>query len=201
MSPTNATPAARAISDTLAAMPGSSTRAVARALGVDESTADYHLRRLRRRGDVVAQAHGRELAWFLSGSGLCPVLKRAVPAMRREEVLATARALDETPASARIVAERAGVPVGAVRWAAGVLEEAGLLERSRSGRLALRRGADVCIRRAAEGARCELWGRCEVSRALEAQVGPGRNEAAAEASWRTLTLASRGPSSPAGPRA
>lgn len=170
-----ATTAAPAISALLAATPGASTRAVARGLGVDESTADYHLRRMRKRGHVVSQPHGRELAWFLAGSGLCPVLKRAVPAVRRAEVLATALALRETPDTAGRVAERAGVPVGAVRWAAGALEEAGVLVRSELGRLALRPGADVCIRRAAEGARCELWGRCEVSRALEAER-PGQGD-------------------------
>lgn len=162
----SASPVSRVITVTLTATPGCSTRTVAKALGLDESTADYHLRRMRKRGEVVAEPHGRELAWFLNGSGLCPVLKQAVPAVRRPETLATALALRETPATAREVSERAGVPLGSVRWAAGVLEEAGVLVKSPSGRLALRPGADVCIRRAAEGARCELWGRCEVSRAL-----------------------------------
>lgn len=163
---TEAPRAATAIPALLAAAPGLSTRAVARGVGVDESTADYHLRRMRKRGHVVAEPRGRELAWFLSGNGLCPVLKRAVPAVRRPEVLSVALALSETPASARAVSERSRVPVGAVRWAAGVLEETGMVARTESGRLFLRPGADVCVRRAAAGARCELWGRCEVSRAL-----------------------------------
>lgn len=150
----------------LARAPGLSTRGVARALEVDESTADYHLRRLRKRGRVVAQPLGRELCWYASDNGLCPVLKRAVPPMRRDEVARVARALDEVPATAAALAERAGVGVGAARWAAGILVCAGVARKTASGRVALRDGAATCVVAALSGERCGLWGKCSVSRAL-----------------------------------
>lgn len=156
--------------------PGMSTRALARAAGVDESTADYHLRRLRRAGRALAQPWGRELCWFPAGAGFCPVLRRAIPALRREEVARVALALDEAPATAGQLADRAGVPVGAARWATVVLEDAGIAERNATGRVQLRAGAQVCIGRATGGQRCDEWGRCPVSRAcaarFEAQAAP-----------------------------
>lgn len=47
--------------------PGMSTRDVAEAIAVDEATADYHLRRLRKAGVVIRRRYGRTLAHYLSG--------------------------------------------------------------------------------------------------------------------------------------
>lgn len=144
--------------------PGASTRMVADALALDDSTADYHLRRLHKAGMVRMQRQGRELCWFNAGSGLCPVLLRMVPALRREGTARVALALHDAPQPATLIAARAGVPVGQARWALRILEEAGILRRSMHGRASLAEGADVCVRNALEAKRCDKWGECPVSR-------------------------------------
>ncbi|HWH07791.1 MAG TPA: winged helix-turn-helix transcriptional regulator [Candidatus Thermoplasmatota archaeon] len=144
--------------------PGASTRKVAHALAVDDSTAAYHLRRLRREGKVVEQRQGRERCWYNAGRGMCPVLRQAVPALRREETARVAQALGETPQPATWIARAAGVPLGQVRWALLVLEKAGLVARSSLGRVQLADGADVCVRNALQAKGCEAWGECPVSR-------------------------------------
>ena len=146
-------------------LPGASTRQLAGLVGISEWTADYHLRRLLRTGAVTTELAGRTRSWFVSGCGLCPVLRRAVPPMRRPEARALAMAADEWPAALPLLAKRAGVPIGAARWVSNVLTDAFIFERNRFGRVTLRRGAATCVAAAAEGRRCDLWGKCAVSRA------------------------------------
>lgn len=144
--------------------PGASTSKVALALRLDDSTVAYHLRRLRREGKVLEQRQGREVCWFNAGRGMCPVLRRMVPALRREETARVALALDDSPQPAPWVAKRAGVPLGQVRWALVVLENAGLVARTAHGRVLLAEGADVCVRKALDAKGCDAWGECAVSR-------------------------------------
>lgn len=146
------------------AMPGASTREVSRAAGVSEWTADYHLRRMLRAGEVTTENVGRTRRWYLASCGLCPVLKRAIPALRRPEAQAVALAAEDYPETLPRLARRAGLPIGTTRWITSVLEDAFLLERSRYGRLSLRHGAQTCLGAATHGRRCDLWGRCPVSR-------------------------------------
>ena len=147
--------------------PGASTHKVARALAMDDSTADYHLRRLHREGRVQVQRQGREACWFNAHMGLCPVLRRVIPAVRRAETMRVALALEESPRPATWIAERAGVPVGQVRWALGVLEKSGLVTRTSQGRVQLSDGASVCVGKAMRATRCDAWGECAVSRRVE----------------------------------
>lgn len=156
------------IMDLLRTQHGLSTRAVAKGVGVTESTADYHLRRLRREQRVLAEEAGREVRWFATPCGLCPVLRQAIPAMRRAPVASVALALSEWPLTSRAVAERAGVPLGQTRQALPLLERIGIVERSRTGRVALRDGAALCVPKAIAGERCALWGACPMSRSLTA---------------------------------
>lgn len=144
--------------------PGTSTRTVARAVGVDDSTADYHLRRMQKEG--LLQCHGRPRQvtwWHRDGGPWCPVLTAAIPAFRRDGVLAVARALDDFPVTTGELVERSGLPMGQVRWNVEVLGGLGLLEKSRTGRAALAEGATTCVEMAARGERCGQWGRCPVS--------------------------------------
>lgn len=150
-------------------VPGAHTRQAASIVGVPESSADYHLRALVKEGRLTSEFNGRTRHWYARGCGLCPVLRRAVPALRRKEARAFAFALEETPAPAVAVATRAGVSVGSARWAATVLQGAGLLASTRNGRLALRTGARTCLEKAETGQRCQEWGRCPVSRAILAE--------------------------------
>lgn len=157
------TEASQRVLDVVRGRPGLSVRLVARASGVDESTANYHLRRLEKALCVAPQPVGRDLCWFASDCGLCPVLRRAVPLLRRHEARALALALDETGLSASALVARTGVPVGTVRWLVPALVGAGLAERTSSGRARLRDGASTCVAKAMHGERCGAWGRCDVS--------------------------------------
>lgn len=164
----------------LAATPGASTRMVAQALMLDESTVDYHLRRMRRDGEALRERQGREVCWFVPKSGLCPVLRRAVPAFRRAETARLALALDETPRTCLDLSARAGLTYGQARWSAAVLEQAGLARRTRQGRFLLAEGARLCVDKAARTERCDLWGSCPASRArpndpaIEVRAAPKR---------------------------
>lgn len=154
------------IPDVLDANPGASTRMVAAALSLDDSTVDYHLRRLRREGKVLLQRQGRETCWFNAGKGVCPVLRRMVPAVRSPGIARVVLALDDAWQPATGLAERAGVSVGQARWAISVLAASGLLERSLHGRVRLADGADVCVKLALAEKRCDAWGECPVSQRL-----------------------------------
>lgn len=159
------------ILEAVARSPGTSTRAAARSIGVTEWTADYHLRALAKEGIVTREIIGRERCWYKSSCGFCPVIRRAMPVVRRPEALALSLAAEEaTHLPLTVLSRRAGVPVGTARWAGEQLVDAFILERGRMGRLALRDGAGLCISRAASGERCELWGKCAVSRAWKEQT-------------------------------
>lgn len=151
-----------------AARPGACTRELAVAAGTSESNASYHLQRLADEGALLREGVGRAACWYSVGCGFCPILRRAVPILGREAVGAVARAITESPETAPSIAARAGVDVGAARWAIGVLEGAFLVERSPRGRVWLREGAAHCVGMASEGRRCDLWGRCPVSLAFQA---------------------------------
>lgn len=154
-----------ALSLAIRATPGASTRELARTTGISEWTADYHLRRMLREGALVAETVGRTRCWYAKGCGLCPVLRRAMPMLRRPEALAVALASPDDPEPLPRLASRAGVSVGTARWVTTVLADAFLLERNRFGRVALRPGAGTCLSAASAGRRCDLWGKCAVSRA------------------------------------
>jgi hypothetical protein len=143
---------------------------------VDDSTADYHLHRLRKEGRLALDLNGRETAWWAARCGFCPVLRRAVPAFRREGVSATARALDEWPATALVVSGRAGLPATLVRAHLEALAQAGIAVRTSRGRAARAEGAQHCIAMAETGTRCDRWGACPVSQRLARAGGTAASE-------------------------
>lgn len=168
------------LADAVRKMPGASTREISRATGISEWTADYHLRRMLREGALSTENVGRTRRWYAKGCGLCPVLRRAVPALRRPEAQAVALAASDYPENLPRLASRAGVPLGSTRWVTNVLVDAFLLERNRYGRLALRRGAETCLGPAASGRTCDLWGKCPISRAWRADASPPLPDVAVE---------------------
>lgn len=159
---------------TLRDAPGASTTIIARAVDADASTVDYHLRMLTREGFAARERVGREAVWFARSCRFCPLLRRAVPVFRRAGVADVARALGPVGKSAVALSEETGVPVGSVRWIAATLQDLGVGERTRSGRTAVRAGAETCIAKAASASACDLWGMCGVSRALGARPAPSR---------------------------
>jgi predicted transcriptional regulator len=155
----------KAVLGLVAARPGASTRELATSLRLAESTVDYHLRKLKRDGALVCDPNGRSIAWFLAGHGLCPVLRRAVPMMRRSDARAVADALiPDLPTTSAALARSTGLPWGSARWTLQLLEDAGLVERLRTGRAVLAPGAETCRGKATRAERCGLWGACEVSK-------------------------------------
>lgn len=162
--------------------PGISTAAAARALELDAATADHHLRKLRRGARVASAAVGREVCWYATRCGFCPVLQRAIPTLRRPGLAAVARELREFAQTSPTLAEHSGVEVGQVRWAATALVGCGLAERSAAGFLRLAPGAHTCVQKALAGERCSEWGGCAPSKtwaaAWDARAAPaGRRSA------------------------
>lgn len=145
--------------------PGANTRQLARRIGMSETNVDYHLRKMERDAVLLSQLVGRDRCWYAAHCGLCPVLRRLIPILQRPGIRDVARALTDTPRTARAIADAAGVTIGSARWAGRELGSALIAERSQSGRLRLRGGAAVCLAAAESGARCDRWGRCPVSAA------------------------------------
>ena len=127
----------------------------------------YHLHRLSREEKISSSQAGREVVWFASGCGLCPVLRRAVPAMRRAGVAPLALALTDEPIPLPIIAQDAGLSVGEARWGIQVLKEVGIAQTAWNGKPSLAAGADECVARSLAHEPCPLWGSCAPSRALE----------------------------------
>jgi predicted transcriptional regulator len=153
-----------AIQEYLREHPGASTQMVARRASIDPSTADYHLRKLRKEGAVSTETVGRERTWYLTSAGLCPVLRAVLPAFRRADVARVAQALSDYPATTTRLARDSAVPIGQVRWASDVLLEAGIAEKTQMGRICLVPGGATCVERAKQGTPCALWGSCAPSR-------------------------------------
>lgn len=151
--------------------PGASTRMVARALGMDDSTADYHLRRMRKEARVGMERSGREVTWWPVGGSFCPVLRVLIPLLRREGAEETALALDDWPSTAIHLSLRSGAPIHRIRAGTGYLLRAGVAARSRRGRVVLAPGAQRCITMGRAGKACDQWGTCEMSRRMLEKAG------------------------------
>jgi len=156
----------------VAGLPGVGTRTLAGMLDMPESSLDYHLRRLHRDGQLVCDARGRSVSWFIAGQGYCPVLRRALPLLRREETHHIALLLADTPQSVGSLVQETGYSLGLVRWNLSLLETAGLVERNVPGRAVLARGAETCRERAIAQERCDQWGACAISRGLTSCPSP-----------------------------
>lgn len=163
-------------------MPGISTRELADVLKTPESSLDYHLRRLRKDGQLVFEQNGRNVSWFVAGQGFCPVLRRALPLMRREEARRIVSLLGATPITSTTIMQETGYSMGLVRWNVTLLAAAGLLERGMSGRGVLAQGAEPCREKAIAQERCDQWGACLMSKRLTScpslsakATGPGRS--------------------------
>ena len=152
--------------------PGQCATGVARVVGINASTASYHLRRLAREGKVSFADFGRERVWFALGCQLCPVLRRAVPAMRRAGVAPIAVAMTEAPAALAHLAADAGLSHGEAEWAFKVMQDAGIATRSQTGKARLVAGGEECVARALAQEPCPLWGSCAPSKNLVTDLRP-----------------------------
>lgn len=111
--------------------PGSSTRALARRAGLDDSTAAYHLGRLARAGLVVEERAGNVLAHYPAGWG--DARARAYATISTEARVALAILKDLGVARAAEVARWGGLELGVARHALALCERRGLARRKRRG--------------------------------------------------------------------
>jgi DNA-binding MarR family transcriptional regulator len=108
--------------------PGASQAEAARALGVDATTARYHLLRLEKEGLAVRVEGG----WFVAGSVAREERARFLAAEGSEAVLAAVRA---TPGSSLTeLAERLALARSTVSWHVRKLASAGWVRVERAGR-------------------------------------------------------------------
>lgn len=112
--------------------PGLTTRAAAAAVGVDDSTAAYHLGKLRMEQQIVTRRFGRGT---LHASVKLPPRERLLAAASPEGRAALA-VLEEDGGTLRAVdiARRADLPLRATRWAVGRLCRLGLVRKLPGGK-------------------------------------------------------------------
>ena len=122
-----------AIVKTLQARPGLSRRALAAALGAEESSLSYHLHVLVRERVVIAELAGRSAALFVNGS--MPPSERRL-ALLHDEAKAILALLRATPGTLRCcdIAARSGLARSRARSFLESLERAGLARRSAYGK-------------------------------------------------------------------
>ena len=113
--------------------PGLSTRRVAQAVDVDESTAAYHLHRLEKEGHILAERVGRVAAHYPNGWGDATARKYAALSAEARIVLAVLKE-EAFPLRPVDAARRTGIPLGAVRHALSLAVRLGLARKPRQGR-------------------------------------------------------------------
>lgn len=108
--------------------PGQRAADVARVFDVHPSTAEYHLRRLARKGHVARVRAGRDIHHYPTGEGFCQ-RAREVHARLTEAGRGLLRlGLDRTVFPRQAIVER-GFSASAVRWAIDRFLDAGVIER------------------------------------------------------------------------
>jgi len=108
--------------------PGSSTRSLARRVGLDESTAAYHLGRLSKLGLIVEERAGNVLAHYSAGWG--DARARAYATLSTEARVALAVLKDLGRARAAEVARWSGMPLPVARHALLLAERRHLVGRA-----------------------------------------------------------------------
>ena len=118
------------IRQAVAGQPGLCIQEIARALGLDWSTVEYHLRILSRAGEVLEWRVGHRRVFFPPGSAPAEPSGLLSGAARRVlEALSLGPPASATDLARQLALARSGV----VRHL-GVLEEGGLVMRERSGK-------------------------------------------------------------------
>lgn len=116
------------VSDHVHANPGVHFNQLARDLDIATGQAQYHLRKLRRSGDVVVEdVRGRSHYYE---DEFDPWERRVLALYRREtarEIIVTL--LDDGPLSAGALTERLGIARSTVSWQVSSLCEAGIVEQ------------------------------------------------------------------------
>lgn len=112
--------------DAVRARPGATASELARAVGVDPSTATYHLRRLESRGAVQCEKHRGRLHFFVSGQASARERALAISA-RLENAGCVLSRLGAAPQPLGAVADGLGMSPAGVYWHLRRLAELGLV--------------------------------------------------------------------------
>lgn len=142
------------ILETVERRPGLRVTDLAQRVGVHPSTADYHLHKLVKKGQIARERVGRQVHHYPVGTGWCPRARR-IHACTTE----TARRALQIAVTKGVISRRAlttgGASRSAARWAIKVLEEAGALEKMAWGVYVLVDGIEACARAALHGRPCQ----------------------------------------------
>jgi predicted transcriptional regulator len=112
--------------------PGLTPADAARALGVDRTTAQYHLRRLVREGRAVTGGAARGMRYFPPGAVPREAREAFIAAQRGSALLDALRGKPGCTQSA--LARDLGVPRPSLAWHLDRLRKAGLVRAERQGR-------------------------------------------------------------------
>lgn len=118
--------------DALRAEPGLSPAEVARAVGVDPSTALYHLRRLEKEALVGVERDARGAYYFVAGA-VPPAERARIVAERKVAPVLHALRTEPGLSKARL-AERLAIARPTLAWHLARLQRAGLVRYERDGR-------------------------------------------------------------------
>lgn len=113
--------------------PGLTPAHAARLLGVDPTTALYHLRRLAKEGLAIAEGPRRGARYFAAGAHAPEERVRIVATQGAEDVL---RTIEAAPGATKTqLAERLAIARASLAWHLTRLERAGLVRYERAGRV------------------------------------------------------------------
>lgn len=122
------TPTRRELLQHVRDAPGSSTRALAKRAGLDDSSAAYHLSLLAREGLVIEERAGNVVAHFPNGWG--DARARRYATLSTEARVALAMLADLGVARAAEVSRWSGMPLEVTRHALALAERRGLARRT-----------------------------------------------------------------------
>lgn len=118
------------------ANPGAHVSAIRDQIGIGWGTTVYHLSKLRAAHMVTTVGSGNQVCYYKNGCGVSAADQRAIPLLKNAKARAIREYLMTNPGTTqRVVAEELGMSAALVSWHVARLEEAGLLDRVRDGRV------------------------------------------------------------------
>lgn len=105
-------------------------------MGIGWGTTVYHLSKLKAAHMVTTMGSGNQVCYFKNGSGVSASDQKAIPLLKNPKAKAIREFLTTNPgATQKRVADMLGMSAALVSWHVARLEDAGLLERVRDGRV------------------------------------------------------------------
>lgn len=116
--------------------PGVHVSAIRAEMGIGWGTTVYHLSKLKAAHMVTTMGSGNQVCYFKNGSGVSASDQKAIPLLKNPKAKAIREFLTTNPgATQKRVADMLGMSAALVSWHVARLEDAGLLERVRDGRV------------------------------------------------------------------